>query len=248
MKQRHHALCIDSDGQRLRAELAASESGAAILFVHGWDSDHQHYEDLSDRVAALGATCLTFDLRGHGRSAAMHAQVNRNDNLNDVLAAYDALAGWPGVDGSAIGIVGTSYGGYLAAIATALRPVRWLALRVPALYPDAQWDVPKTALDRQMLQAYRKVPQGPDGNRALAACHAFHGDVLVVESGEDHVVPHPAVQSFVDAFARPRSLTHCTIEGADHALSSAPCQRAYAALVLDWIKARLDQQTVQLVS
>ena len=44
--------------------------------------------------------------------------------------------------------VGSSYGGYLAAILTTLRPVRWLALRVPALYQDEGWDVPKKQLHK----------------------------------------------------------------------------------------------------
>ena len=32
---------------------------------------------------------------------------------------------------------------YLSALLTSIRDVRWLALHVPALYPDAHWDVPK---------------------------------------------------------------------------------------------------------
>jgi len=48
---------------------------------------------------------MTFDLRGHGRDCAQRDKVSRADNLEDVLAAYDALAGWPGVDRSAIAMV-----------------------------------------------------------------------------------------------------------------------------------------------
>src|SRR3712207_7596311 len=47
-------------------------------------------------------------------------------------SAYDALAGRPGVDADAIAVVGSSYGAYLAAVLTSLRPVRWLGLRAPA--------------------------------------------------------------------------------------------------------------------
>jgi dipeptidyl aminopeptidase/acylaminoacyl peptidase len=68
--------------------------------------------------------------------------VTREDNLRDLLAAYDRLLAHPALDTSAIAVVGTSYGGYLASILTSLRPVRWLALRVPALYRDEEWHTP----------------------------------------------------------------------------------------------------------
>jgi hypothetical protein len=71
------------------------------------------------------------DLRGHVRHHGQRETVSREDNLQDVLAAYDV--GEPSaVDPSAIAIVGSS-GGYLAAIVSALRRVRWLALRTGTL-------------------------------------------------------------------------------------------------------------------
>ena len=110
MKRQRHELSIASGRQCLPANMIAvdaiaSANGASVLFVHGWANDHQHYEDLSQEVADLGCVCMTFDLRGHGRDCAQRDKVSRADNLEDVLAAYDALAGWPGVDRSAIAMV-----------------------------------------------------------------------------------------------------------------------------------------------
>ena len=177
---------------------------------------------------------LTFDLRGHARSDGRNDTVSREDNLRDVLAAYDALVARPGVDRDAIAAVGSSYGGYLAAILTSLRPVRWLGLRVPALYKDEGWARPKRSLDREELAAYRRRHVRPEEDRALAACAAFEGDVLLVESEHDEVVPHPAVASYRAAFGKARSLTYRVIEGADHGLSEGRWQRAYTTLLVHW--------------
>ena len=76
-------------------------------------------------------------------------------------------------------MVGSSYGGYLAAILSSLRSVRWLALRVPALYRDEDWPLPKQQLKKYGLADYRRGRVTPDENRALAACAAFKGDVLI---------------------------------------------------------------------
>src|SRR3979411_948794 len=107
-----------------------------VLFVHGWGAGHQHYLGRAREVAALGCVCLTFDLRGHAETRAQYEAVSREQNLDDVVAAYDVLAGNPNVDSSAIAVVGSSYGGYLAAILASMRDVKWLALRAPALYLD----------------------------------------------------------------------------------------------------------------
>jgi len=128
-----------------------------------------------------GAAARTTTSRGRARSRNSAAS-----SLKDVLAAYDALAGQRGVDPESILVIGSSYGGYLAAILTELRPVRWLALRVPALYKDEDWALPKEELRKYGLAEYRRGPVKPDQNRALKACAAFEGDVLILESEGPH--------------------------------------------------------------
>src|SRR5437899_9407454 len=128
-----------------------------VLFVHGWGGSQQQYLTRAREVAALGCVCLTFDLRGHAETRLQYDAVSREQNLADVVAAYDLIAGNPNVDSSAIAVVGSSYGGYLAAILTSMRGVKWLALRAPALYLDSGWGFPKLQLHcDDDLVAYRK--------------------------------------------------------------------------------------------
>src|SRR3989442_6825569 len=105
-----------------------------VLFVHGWGGSQQQYLTRAREVAALGCVCLTFDLRGHAETRTQYEAVSREQNLVDVVAAYDLIASNPNVDSSAIAVVGSSYGGYLSPILTSMRAVKWLALRAPALY------------------------------------------------------------------------------------------------------------------
>jgi uncharacterized protein len=236
MSTRADRIDIPVDGQRLAGTLVAPDTLVpGVLLVHGWDGSQEEYIARAHEMAALGCICLTFDLRGHVRHQDQRETVTRGQNLRDLLAAYDALVGHPVVDPGAIAIVGSSYGGYLAALACALRPVRWLALRVPALYPDEDWDVPKFALNRERLNAYRRREIAASDNRALAACAAFRGDVLVVESEHDPIVPHPVIQNFMAAFEQAKSLTYRMIAGADHGLTDKAAQQAYTALLVHWI-------------
>jgi uncharacterized protein len=236
MPTRRSTIDIPVDGQHIEGTLfAASTTVPGVLLVHGWDGSQEQYAKRANELAALGCVCLTFDLRGHARHAAQRMEVTREDNLRDVLAAYDALVSHPTVDPAAIAIVGSSYGGYLAALVSAMRPVRWLALRAPALYRDGEWDTPKGALSRSDLVAYRRSLVGPKDNRALAACAAFAGDVLIVESEHDQIVPHPVVENYLGAFKRVKSVTYRVLSGADHALSKQEWRQAYGALLVSWL-------------
>src|SRR2546427_540279 len=137
--------------------LAPAREFPGILYVHGWGGDQQHDLERAREAAGLGCVCVTFDLRGHGTDVNECTSVTRDQNLADIVAAYDWLARMPSVDASAIAVVGISYGGYLAAILSALRPVRWLALRSPALYKDTDWDSPKCMLNKDPdLWHYRR--------------------------------------------------------------------------------------------
>ena len=205
-----------------------------VLFVHGWGGSQERDLARARGIAGLGCICLSFDLRGHALTLAQQQTVTREQNLRDLLAAYDLLVQHPNIDPSAIAVVGTSYGGYLATLLTTLRPVKWLALRVPALYGDEDWAVPKRQLDRDTLNQLRGRRVMPEENRALAACAAFRGDVLIVESEHDHLVPHSTIMSYRAAFHQTHSLTHRIILGADHALTHEPCQKAYTDILVNW--------------
>src|SRR5437763_16638983 len=83
-----------------------------VLFVHGWGGSQQQYLTRAREVAALGCVCLTFDLRGHAETRTQYEAVSREQNLLDVVAAYDVIASNPNGDRSAIAVVGSSYGGH----------------------------------------------------------------------------------------------------------------------------------------
>ncbi|MBL0418871.1 alpha/beta fold hydrolase [Ramlibacter sp. AW1] len=236
MTTRALGIDIHVDGTRIAGTLVGPETMVpGVLLVHGWDGSQAQYLERAHEIARHGCICLTFDLRGHVRHKADRELVSREDNLRDLLAAYDALVNHPAVDPAAVALVGSSYGAYLAAVATSLRPVRWLSLRVPALYKDEDWHVPKRSLSRDELMALRRRVVSPEENRALAACAAFRGDVLIVESEDDPVVPRQTVRNYRDACSQARSLTYRLMQGADHGLSDPNCQKAYTDLLVTWM-------------
>ena len=211
-----------------------------VLFLHGWGSSQANLAARAREIAAIGCACLTIDMRGHAKTATQQATVTREDNLTDALAAYDRLVREAAVDDDQVAVIGSSYGGYLATILTSLRPVRWLALRVPALYKDSDWDLPKGQLRKlQELESYRLQPVRPEESVALKACAGFTGDVLLVESEHDSTVPHQVIINYRDACTSAHSLSYRVIRGADHSLSDPRWQQAYTTLLVNWFSEML---------
>ncbi len=212
-------------------------SGPAVMFVHGWGSSEETYRAVASRLAQLGALCLTLTLRGHGATSHQQERVSRADSFQDVLTAFDRLLAEEGVDAQRVGVVGSSYGGYLAALLTAERSVRWLGLRAPALYKDAGFLQPKQQANKDPdLHAFRRRPVLHTDNHALQCSARFQGEVLVVESEHDTTIPHQVIANYLTAFHRVRSRTHYLLRDADHALSNPAHRHQYEDVLVAWFK------------
>ena len=233
-------VAIPVDRQQIHGKLLLPPSPGgpcpALLFVHGWGDTQRRNLGIGKRLTARGEVCLTFNLRGHAKTRAQRDTVTRGQNLRDVVAAYDVLAARAEVDGDRIGVVGSSYGGYLATLLSTERTVRWLALQAPALYMDADFERPKRALNLDPeLASYRRRRLEPADNNVLAAAARFGGNVLVVESEHDTVIPHEVVANYLRAFGAATDLRHEVLAGADHGLSSEAWRREWGALLVDWV-------------
>lgn len=236
MATRHKAIHIPVGDHTILGTLVAPDTALpGVLLVHGWDGCQEQYIARAHEIAALGCVCLTFDMQGHARDRARRANVTREDNLRDVLAAYDLLVGHPAVDGTLVAVAGSSYGAYLGTLLSAERPVRWLSLRAPALYKDEDWTTPKQSLPWSELSAYRASVVTAQHNRALGACARFRGDVMIIESEFDDRVPHTVIENYRTAFAGAHSMTYRLIEGADHGLSDEASTQSYTRLLVHWM-------------
>ena len=212
----------------------------AVLFVHGWGSTQRRDIAKAKRLALLDCACLTFNLRGHAHTRRQVETVTRAHNFRDLVAAYDFLIEATGVLPERVGIVGSSYGGYLATLLTGERKVQWLALRAPALYKDVDFDRPKRQLNLDAdLPAYRRRRLDSNENRVLTSAARFEGDVLIVESQTDTIVPAQVIDNYARAFIAARSVSHKVLAQADHGLSRESWRRSYARILLSWFEERL---------
>jgi pimeloyl-ACP methyl ester carboxylesterase len=199
-------------------------SRPGLMFVHGLDADQFGYQLRARAVSGpLGIVCLTFDLSGHGASGNGLDDLTPRDHLRDVVAAYDVLAAHPAVDPARIGVCAASYGGYLAVLLAGERPARGLLLRSPGLYEDDQFDQPLRG---------RRSSHAPAGSTmATRDLARFTGEVLIVASGADEVVPPAVITAYRQANPRSRLVT---IAGAPHQLTEPAFRQRFLELVIEF--------------
>lgn len=141
--------------------------------------------------------------------------------MADVLAAYDSLASIPLVDGGRIGVCAASYGAYLASLVAQRRAMARLLLRAPAMYGDDEYDVP--------LGIARSSRADSSASMLTTSLAAFDGEVLVLESGADEVIPHAVIEFYLRTCRRAR---HVTIPEATHGLTRAEWEERFLQEIL----------------
>lgn len=190
---------IAHPGATLAARLLVPSAARppAVIFVHGLGSgkDSPRNVVIAEHLRDAGIAALLFDLSGHGESSPRPA---RDDELqayeDDLAAAFAWLRARADVDGSRIGVAGSSLGGIVAL--RALRDCRItpasLVLRAPPVGPHDLEAVPVPAL----------VIVGsldPLASQVQSARRSPHVRVRIIE-GAGHLFDEPgALQEALDA-------------------------------------------------
>lgn len=210
----------------------------AILFVHGWTSERKRSFQYAEALSKLGYICLLFDMRGHGTSEGDINAFTTKDFLDDVLVAYDHLSSTQDVHTKNITAIGSSFGGYLVALLSGKRKIKNLVLRAPADYPNEAFDKQKADFsgDSVELMEFRNKPRRPEESYALEALHKFEGNVLIIESEKDDIVPHQTIMNYADAVKNRNKLTHVVMKGAPHSIKEGKFRDEVEKILAKWFR------------
>jgi len=153
-------VTFDSRGTTLSGSIAwpvGKPAIAAVVFIHGSGKQTRNL-DLSRRFAESGIAALVYDKRGVGKSGGVYEGNQSVTGMNielladDAVAALNALAGNPALDGAPVGFAGISQAGWIAPLAaTKTRHARFLLL----------WSAPVCKVSEEDI--YSKFTTDEDG-------------------------------------------------------------------------------------
>lgn len=204
-----------------------------IVYVHGFAS-HQRGEKavyFGERFVARGDAYLTFDLRGHGASSGTMADLT----VTRALADVETMLTWACGRFRRLVVVGSSFGGQLAAWASARDAKRVAAnlLIAPAFsfYENRVRDLGEEGLARLRAEGLtlvrnewvtttigRDLVDDAEGYGLDRLLSHYHTPTLILHGTDDATVPLGGSVEFARrSAARPLELV--TIAGGDHRLT-----------------------------
>lgn len=229
----HKTLSHTERGQSASLYLPNRASGAGVLFLHGYNSSKVGYLEYARALAKQrsGVAALAIDLAGHGSSGGDFNTLTPREYLDDVVGAYAYLENSGEVDPARIGVVGASYGGYLAALLAAEKKPKSLLLRAPAIYPDTMIDVARESVDKEEVEEFRtSLASSTPTNLAIDTIRDFDGIVTIVESENDESIQTSVIDTYVNVS---KNGLHKIIPGAKHSLVGVE-REVFKEMLLDW--------------
>lgn len=231
---------LDRDGVAIHYEPGTPNGRTPVLLTHGFSSSSEMWAPNLPALAA-GRQVITWDIRGHGRSAAPTdpACYSEELSLEDIAAVLDAAGAGRAIVG------GLSLGGYLSLAFHRRHPERVAALLLFDTGPGFRRDDAREEWNRRVERTASASPPG----LALAArgIMAQHGPA-VIDSLPGIAVPalvlvgandRPFLAPADYMAAKIPGAVKVVLEGAGH-VANADQPEAFDRAVLDFL-ARLDR-------
>ncbi len=218
--ERLESVSFESRGSQLAGWYVPSKNRAAVVVTHGVYSDRSSMLTEMRALAAADFGVLAFDWPGLGMSGG---PIRWDAEAKDALgAAIDWLAARPDVDGTRIGGLGFSIGGFvLTQVAAKDARVRAVVIESAATefgtyidYHFSKWGFISNWPARRALRNSGLFSAGNSALRHIAEISPR--PLLLIGETNDPMVPAWMMQKFDDAARPPKQLW--LIDGAQHGM------------------------------
>ncbi len=254
-------IILSLNQHRPSSELATSgivalpegNTAKAVILCHGFLSDKNSRTNLrlTDLLNAQNIATLRFDWVGMGESPEPFSQLRLSACAEQLDDAYHTLES-KGYD--QIGLIGSSFGGYMALLRAPHFPrLRALGLKCPVVdFPE----VLQLEFGDEGMTHWRKHDQIPDmgeGHGPLPLAFSFFTEclhhnayeaashisspTLIVHGDQDEVIPRHQIDEVLLSLQTPKQLK--LIPGADHRFGQPETFRQMTNSLAQWMKEHL---------
>lgn len=238
-----YEVSLPGDGITLGGILfrpAAATPLPAVVVLHGWAEagvpGAPRVEGVARDLSEAGIVALALSMRGWPPSGGRDDCGLRQPD--DVARALEWLGRIPGVDPSALGVVGFSQGGQVALLTAARRPATAVVVAVYPVTDVVRWGE-TTSFESIRTGYVPGVCEGGTGRSPVAVAGAIQAPVLLVHGDADTRVPTEQSILMRDALQTAgRSAELRLVPGAGHGFTAAEWALTWPG-ILEFLTARL---------
>jgi uncharacterized protein len=204
-----------------------------VIFFHGNGGNGDKYFEAGRYLVNKGIMSLAFNYTGCGRSDGNYFTQTYKDAITDASFAYNFFLKQENLDKNRLGIVGGSFGGFVASMMLPEFVTKSLVL----LSPSAHADPLSTKIDMGPLEEEVKYFQDRknwENSKTYKNVEDYKGNLLVIKSENDENVPSEVVDKYFQTAKNVSKRKLITIKGADHRLSTEKMREEFYKIVTDW--------------
>lgn len=229
---------IEMKGYTCKADFYdAGNPSQTVLYLIGHTSTKESYENLVTRVLdKTNMNALVLDYSGHGVSPFDLDDCTQDMNFAESIRAYDWIS--TNYPESEIFVVGTSYGGYFAALISGYRKVKKVIMRVPGAYSwDWFYTKWKDLINENERIVHRQSPEIVTENPVLRKAASVHeGETYVLTHSEDTICPKVSTDAFIELFNAENWVAEGFIHGFADSNPTVEMMDEYQSKIAEWLK------------
>lgn len=206
-----------------------------LVFVGLKSAKARNAEFIHEVARDTGMSALAIDFSGHGESPFALNDLMPAQHVLEAIAAFDWLQeNHPGLT---VSVMGSSYGGFMAAWLSKVRDFDKLVLRTPAIYQPADLYTTHGKIDLEFTQhVYRNDDAAVRAHPIFLPPSGFSGKALVVIHGKDEDIPTATTDAYTHAFSAKTYLA----EGFRHGFRDPANPRSqlatYQSFITNWLR------------
>ena len=203
-----------------------------VIFFHGNGGRGEKYFEAGKKFSENGILAFAFNFTGCGESSGNYLTQTHKDAYRDAKIAFNKLLDQKNIDKNRIGILGGSFGGFVASMIISEIKIKSLVLLSPSAHDDPDSEKLNIGPIEKEVKYFANKKNWIN-SKSYKNISEFKGSLLVVKSEKDENVPSTVVDKYYQV-SKSKNKKQIILKGADHRLSTAKMRKECFSQIIDW--------------
>ncbi len=202
----------------------------SVIFFHGSGSKGETYFELAKLLSENGILAFAFNFRGCGISDGKFGELTIGEGEDDARESLKLFLSQNNIDRNRLGICGSSYGGFLAALISLDYNFKSMILSVPASFPPSSMSLKQGTFISEILKT-----EGFEGSLSYERIKEFKGKLLMIKAENDEVIVPGMAEKYLEVANSASLKEEFILKDSSHHISGNPVvKKQLQDKIIEW--------------